>query len=182
MRFILLSNKKKWFYLQLELDVCGGAWVSGGRKSIYQLSGFAEEGGRGRGDWLNLIGHRYWDPDHPGDELLNWLLTHEWVAMTDQSGPFSVYFDLWGVRPWLSRELKKWESEAAISPDHPSSGQTLKSSPIPSSTFHHPGFTHHPSQNFLNKARNVEWINDDQEIFSGIKEDVYVMMRCGVYN
>ena len=30
------------------------------------------------GDWLNLIaGHRYGDQDHPGDELLNWVSTHQ---------------------------------------------------------------------------------------------------------
>ena len=183
LRFILLSKKKKMILFTVRAG-CLRRSVSQWREKINLPVIRICWGGRSGegGDWLNLIGHRYWDPDHPGDELLNWLLTHEWVAMTDQSGPFSVYFDQWGVRPWLSRELKKWESEAAISPDHPSSGQTLKSSPIPSSTFHHPAFTHHPSQNFLNKARNVEWINDDQEIFSGIKEDVYVMMRCGVYN
>ena len=38
------------------------------------------------GDWLNLIaGHRYGDPDHPGDELLNWVSTRQREAITDQS-------------------------------------------------------------------------------------------------
>ena len=35
-----------------KLDVCGWVWVSGGRKSIYQLSGFAEEEGRREGTGL----------------------------------------------------------------------------------------------------------------------------------